>query len=161
MKPRFKQQKKDKKRRAEVKEIMDEFDEENPQVDSRLSENDVQHIHDIARESRMNELLIEDLKIDEEELEKAKKKIIKLSPYSRKFKFRSVIYKDLKGFYKVEVLLNLFHDSILKEGINIGMEFGTKFLIEDIQNKRFSKEDIMNMTPEEIDEYCEEVREEI
>ena len=43
----------------------------------------------------------------------------------------------------------------------IGANYGKKFIVEDIQNERFSKEDIINMTPEEINEYCDEIRDEI
>lgn len=66
-----------------------------------------------------------------------------------------------KKYEKVEDLIYKFHDSILKEGMEIGLAYGQKFLVEDIQNKRFSKEDLKNMNEKELKEYYDENREEI
>ena len=49
----------------------------------------------------------------------------------------------------------------MKDGLIIGMQYGKKFIIEDIQNHRFTEEDLLNMSEEELNDYCREIREEI
>ena len=125
-----------------------------------LSSADVEMIFDVTRESRVD-YLFEMLNVNEEDVKKAKGKIIKLHPQSTELPLLSTLYKNHNGKYKLETLLNEYHDSILSEGIMYGISYGKKFIVEDIHNKRFSKEDILNMTDEEIFEYVDEKREEI
>ena len=90
----------------------------------------------------------------------AKKKVIKLGPKSE-YPLFSTLYRDHDGLYKVETLINEYHDSTLREGMMVGISYGEKFIVEDIQNNRFTKEDILNMGMDEIIEYCDEERDEI
>ena len=125
-----------------------------------LSSEDIEMIFDVIKESRID-YLFEMLNVDEEDVKEAKGKIIKLHPRSTEWPLLSTLYKNHKGKYKLETLLNEYHDSTLSEGMMHGFNYGKKFITEDIQNKRFSKEDILNMTEEEIFEYSNEKREEI
>ena len=129
-------------------------------VTEELSEEDVPLILEIIREARLNDLF-KDLNIDEDELKKVKRKVIKLSPKSSEFPLISELYRNHKGNYKVEDLMNEYHDSILRDGMIIGMDYGKKFIVEDLQSKRFSKNDIKKMSKNQINEYCDEIREEI
>ena len=45
--------------------------------------------------------------------------------------------------------------------MEIRLAYGQKFLVEDIQNKRFSKKDLKNMNEKELLEYYNENREKI
>ena len=135
-------------------EAMEEY------IKSGLSEEEIEMLLDVIRESRLNDLF-DELEIDKDKLEKAKKRKIKLHPESTEWPLLSTLYRDHKGKYKVEDLINEYHDSILAEGTIVGINYGKKFIVEDIQNKRFSKEDIMNMSKDEIGEYCDENRESI
>ena len=116
---------------------------------------------DLIRELRLEDLFEEEFDVSVDELNEAKKRIIKLKPGSDEYGLKSIIFRKHNGQYKVETLLNQYHDSILREGYSVGYDYGRKFLIQDIQSGRFSKDDIMKMTHDEILEYCEEVREEI
>lgn len=129
-------------------------------VTEELSEEDVPLILEIIREARLNDLF-KDLNIDEDELKKVKRKVIKLSPKSSEFPLMSELYRNHKGNYKVEDLMNEYHDSILRDGMIIGMDYGKKFIVEDLQSKRFSENDIKKMSKNQINEYCDEIREEI
>ncbi len=117
-------------------------------------------INEASRELRLNSLF-EDLNVDEADLMKAKKKIIKLSPQSAEYPLFSTLYREHDGKYMVETLLNQYHDSTFREGALVGMNYGQKFIVEDIQNNRFTKEDILNMSKEEIIKYCDENRDEV
>ena len=117
-------------------------------------------INEASRELRLNSLF-EDLNVDEADLMKAKKKIIKLSPQSAEYPLFSTLYREHDGKYMVETLLNQYHDSTFREGVIIGMGYGKKFIFEYIQNNRFTKEDILNMSQEEIIKYCDENRDEV
>jgi hypothetical protein len=129
-------------------------------VGTEITKKDVGIVHEIARDARLNELF-KDLNIDFDELESVKKKVIRLRPKSKEYRLFSTLFRDHDGRYKVDHLINEYHDSILREGIEYGIGYGKKFIVEDIQNNRFTKEDIKNMTKDEIDEYCDEIREEI
>lgn len=117
-------------------------------------------INEASRELRLNSLF-EDLNVDEADLMKAKKKIIKLSPQSAEYPLFSTLYREHDGKYMVETLLNQYHDSTFREGALVGMNYGQKFIVEDIQNNRFTKEDILNISKEEIIKYCDENRDEV
>ena len=117
-------------------------------------------INEASRELRLNSLF-EDLNVDEADLMKAKKKIIKLSPQSAEYPLFSTLYREHDGKYMVETLLNQYHDSTFREGALVGMNYGQKFIVEDIQNNRFTKEDILNMSKEEIIKYCDENRDDV
>lgn len=117
-------------------------------------------INEASRELRLNSLF-EDLNVDEADLMKAKKKIIKLSPQSAEYPLFSILYREHDGKYMVETLLNQYHDSTFREGALVGMNYGQKFIVEDIQNNRFTKEDILNMSKEEIIKYCDENRDDV
>lgn len=142
-------------------ETQDSHDElENIIKNGNLSPVEVKNFFNAIRDARLN-TLFEDLEIDEKKLDKARKKKIKLSPKSRKWPLLSTPYRDHEGKYVVEDLIYEYHDSVLREGILIGRDYGRKFAVEDIKNKRFGKEDILNMTKNELEEYCDENREEI
>ena len=85
----------------------------------------------------------------------------KVNPKSKEFHLISYLYKKHKGMYKVDTLLNEYHDDTLREGMLHGMKYGEKFVIEDLQNKKYTLDDIKKMTDEEILEYCEEIRDKI
>ena len=138
-----------------------QFENMKEYIKNHHSPDEFKQVMDIIRESRVEYLLIGKLNIDEEKLIKTKKKIIKLSPQSKEYPLKSVLFREHDGKYKAETLFNQYHDSILKEGYAVGFDYGRKFFVEDIQNGRFSKEDIMKMTEKEIHEYCDEAREEI
>ena len=118
-------------------------------------------VMDIITESRLDYLLENDLKIDKEKSDKIRKKVIKITPKSEEYNLKSELFRQHNGKYKVETLLIQYHDLILKRGYSYGYNYGRKFLVEDIQNGRFTKDDIMNMSQDEIDKYCEEQREKI
>ena len=117
-------------------------------------------VMDVIRESRIDHLF-EGFGIGEEDLKEIKKKIIKITPKSKELSLKSTLYRKHNGKYKVETLLNQYHDRILKEGYHIGYGYGRKFLVKDIQNGRFTEEDIKNMSREEVMEYGDEVRDDI
>lgn len=153
-----------KKSREEVKKMVNDMNEmENFEryAKSGLSSEEVAMILDVIRESRLEHFFEEELNIDKDKLEEAKKRTIRLHPESTEWPLLSTLYRDHDGEYKVEDLFNEYHDSILRDGVMVGNDYGEKFLIEDIQNKRFSKEDILNMSEDEIKEYCNEERESI
>jgi len=129
-------------------------------IEDDLTDNDVKLIMEVIREKRLQELF-EKLNIDPEKLEKARKKKITLHPQSVKWPLFSTLYRDKKGKYKVEDLIYEHHDSILREGMIVEISYGKKFAVEDLQNKRFTKEYIRNMSREEMEEYLYEDREEI
>lgn len=158
MKNKMKRKLKNKISREKLKKILnDESEVDNMKkiIKSDLSDGDIELIMDISRESRLDNLF-ENLNINKDELAKAKKKIIKLHPKSTEWPLLSTLYKNHKGKYKAETLFNEYHDSTLREGMVFGITYGKKFLVEDIQNKRFSKKDILNMSEDEIFEYCDE-----
>lgn len=148
------------KRREKIEKLMSNPEEFKNKMQSEITSKDFEIVYEIARDSRI-EGLIENLGIDKKEYEKAKGKIVKLSPSSTEFPLLSTLYRKHNGKYKVEDLINQYHDSVLREGIEVGIEYGKKFLAEDIQNKRFTKKDIMKMSKQEIDKYCDEIRDEI
>lgn len=129
-------------------------------IDNGLSYKEFEMLMGVFREIRMARLF-NDLNIDENRLKKAKDTTVRLHPNSTEWPLLSALYRNRNGNYKVETLINQYHDSILQEGILIGMDYGKKFIIEDLQNRRFSKQDVMNMSNSEISEYCEENRQEV
>jgi hypothetical protein len=149
-----------KARREKIAKLMENPEKFKEKMGSEITEKDVGLIHEIARDARLDELF-DDLNINKDQLEHVKKQIIKLSPKSVEYPLFSTLFRDHDGNYKVEDLINEYHDSILREGMLFGMDYGKKFLAEDIQSKRFTKEDLMNMTQEEIIEYGDEIRDEI
>ena len=149
-----------KKRHAKIKKLMDNPKTTEEELENEITEDDLDIVHEIARNERLNQLFRE-LNIDENKLKKAKKQVITLKPKSKKFPLMSTLFRDHNGKYKVEDLINEYHDTILKEGFETGFDYGMKFVAEDIQNGRFTKEDIMNMTDEEIYKYCDENKDEI
>ena len=122
-------------------------------ISGNLKEKEVKIIMDITREIRIDEL-IQKLNINFENYLNNKNKIIKLKPNSKEYSLISNQFKKHDGLYKLEDLLNEYHDSVLREGTIIGISYGKKFIIEDIQNGRYTKEDFINMNPIEIKEYC-------
>ena len=148
------------KRREWIAKLMEDPEKFKEKMGTEITEKDFELVHEISRDSRLNELF-EDLNIDPVQLEIVKKKVIKLSPDSVEYPLFSTLFRDHDGNYKVEDLIYEYHDSILREGMMIGMDYGKKFITEDIQNGRFTKEDILKMTSEEIIEYGDEIREEI
>ena len=127
-----------------LKEIMSD-ENQTETLEKMMRDQDIPYelFYEVSRELRLNRLFY-DLNVDEADLMKAKKKVIKLSPESTEYP-----------------LLNEYHDSTFREGVIIGMGYGKKFIFEDIQNNRFTKEDILNMSQEEIIKYCDENRDEI
>lgn len=148
------------RRREELKKLMENPEKFKEKIGTEVGEKDLMLVHEIARDSRLEEL-IKNLDIDQDQYEQVKKQVIKLHPKSTEYPLLSTLFRNHKGKYKVEDLIYEYHDSILKEGIEVGMDYGKKFLIEDLQSKRFTKKDILNMSKSDIDEYCEEIREEI
>ncbi|MDO5810581.1 MAG: hypothetical protein Q4Q37_05760 [Methanobrevibacter sp.] len=146
--------------REKLKELLnDESQVETVQNMIKNNEIPFDMFHEVSRELRM-EQLFEDLNVDWKDLMNAKKKVIKLGPKSE-YPLFSTLYRDHDGQYKVETLINEYHDSTLREGMMVGISYGEKFIVEDIQNNRFTKEDILNMGMDEIIEYCDEERDEI
>ncbi len=146
--------------REKLKELLnDESQVETVQNMIKNNEIPFDMFHEVSRELRM-EQLFEDLNVDWKDLMNAKKKVIKLGPKSE-YPLFSTLYRDHDGLYKVETLINEYHDSTLREGMMVGISYGEKFIVEDIQNNRFTKEDILNMGMDEIIEYCDEERDEI
>lgn len=148
------------KRRAQLEKLMEDPIKFQNKIGTEIRENDVQIIHEICRDARLDEL-IESMDIDKKEYEKTRNEIITLNPDDEDYPLHSKLFKNLKGKYEFEKLLFKYHDSVLRGGMIIGMDYGKKFLIEDIQNNRFTKKDIINMTKKQVDEYCDEVREQI
>ena len=154
---------KNKYTRKQLKEIMKTGKPEEDFMDiitSNLTSKEVKMVIQITRELRVEEL-IENLNINIENYLKTKNKIIKLKPNSKEYNLISKEFKEHKGLYKVKDLLNEYHDIVLKEGIILGMDYGQKFVIEDIQSGRYTKEDLINMNPTELQEYCQEDRDKI
>ncbi|MBQ8018252.1 MAG: hypothetical protein IJ258_09145 [Methanobrevibacter sp.] len=149
-----------KRRRAKLEKLMQDPEKFQSLMGTEITEKDVPLVHEIARDSRIEDL-IERLNIDKDKFEKARKKIIKLSPNSTECHMTSTLFREHNGNYLVEDLLYEYHDSILKEGLAVGEAYGNKFLLEDIQSNRFTKEDLMKMSKRKIDKYCDEVRDEI
>lgn len=146
--------------REKLKELLnDESQVETVQNMIKNNEIPFDMFHEVSRELRM-EQLFEDLNVDGKDLMNAKKKVIKLGPKSE-YPLFSTLYRDHDGLYKVETLINEYHDSTLREGMMVGISYGEKFIVEDIQNNRFTKDDILNMGMDEIIEYCDEERDEI
>ncbi len=146
--------------REKLKELLnDESQVETVQNMIKNNEIPFDMFHEVSRELRM-EQLFEDLNVDWKDLMNAKKKVIKLGPKSE-YPLFSTLYRDHDGLYKVETLINEYHDSTLREGMMVGISYGEKFIVEDIQNNRFTKDDILNMGMDEIIEYCDEERDEI
>ena len=146
--------------REKLKEMMkDESQIETVQNMIHNQELTFEMFYEVSRELRLDHLF-EKLNVNERDLINAKKKVIKLGPKSE-YPLFSTLYRDHNGKYKVETLINEYHDSTLREGMAVGIVYGEKFIVEDIQNKRFTKEDIINMSQEEIFEYCDENREKI
>ena len=146
--------------REKLKELLnDESQVETVQNMIKNNEIPFDMFHEVSRELRM-EQLFEDLNVDWKDLMNAKKKVIKLGTKSE-YPLFSTLYRDHDGLYKVETLINEYHDSTLREGMMVGISYGEKFIVEDIQNNRFTKEDILNMGMDEIIEYCDEERDEI
>lgn len=119
--------------------------------------------HEIISELKTQQLdvLIEDLKISREDFEKLSKKIIRIRRNSGEYPFESDVYGKHNGNYKFETLIYQYLESVIREGMIVGMQFGKKFMIRDLQNHRFSREDVENMSEKEIEEYCDEVVEDI
>lgn len=141
---------------------------------NKLEEGDVTIKHTIAvefskeeyelifnlRDEQLN-ILYDDLNVDKEKLEKINKRIITIRPKSHEYPFNSTLYKNHNGKYKFQTLMYQYHESILKESIAVGMQYGKRFIVEDLQNKRFDKEYIENMGSDEIKRYCSEIKEDI
>lgn len=120
----------------------------------------MKRFYEISRNERLKHFL-EELTDDEECYYKIKDEEINLRPQLIHDNLISRLYKNHEGNYKIEDLLIEYHDCVFKEGVEIGMKYGKKFMVQDIQNNRFDKESIMNMTEEERIEYLDENREEI
>lgn len=160
MKNNHRRMKKHRADREKLKELMN--DDSQVETVKKMIQNEelpFEMFYEVSRELRM-EQLFEDLNIDNDDLTKAKKKVIKLGPKSE-YHLCSTLYRDHNGQYKVETLINEYHDSTFREGMIVGIDYGEKFIVEDIQNNRFTKEDILNMSLDEIIEYCDEDRDEI
>ena len=147
-------------RRAKIARLLEDPEKFKEKLGSEITEKDVGLVHEITREARLNELF-EELNIDSDQLERVKRQVIRLTPKSAEYRLFSTLFRDHDGNYKVCDLMNEYHDSILREGMMIGIDYGKKFIAEDVQSGRFTKEDLMNMTHEEIIEYGDEIREEI
>jgi hypothetical protein len=159
----FKNRIRNKRLREKISKMVnseDEFENFKKYMNNGISSEEFTIIMEVIRESRLNGLF-SDLKIDEAKLKKAKRKVIKLSPESSQFPLMSELYQNHNGKYIVEDLMNEYHDSILRDGMIIGMDYGKKFIVEDLQNSRFTRKDIEEMPTEKIHEYCEEIRKEI
>lgn len=162
MKNRTKRRLKNKKLRKKIKEMM-ENEEPAEELQKYLKNDDYESFEifmDVSRELRLNDLF-SDLDIDEAELKKAKRRIVKINPKSPKWPLTSTLYRNHKGKYQVETLMNQYHDSVFRDGLVFGLSYGRKFLVEDLQNGRFTKQDILEMNEEEVSKYCDEERKEI
>ena len=129
-------------------------------IKDKVIEKDLKLFFEIARENRLNNLF-EDLNIDKNKLKKARKKVIKLSPNSKNYHLISHIFCNHKGQYHVDHLFNEYHDDIFRNGMIVGIEYGKKFIVKDIQENRITKEDLLNMNNDELYNYFYEEREEI
>lgn len=162
MKNKIKNRQQNKKMREKLKQMMlnEDQSEFKEFAKKNISKEMFEMMMDVNRELRLNDLF-ENLEIDKNELEKAKKTIVKLSPKSAEWPLLSTLYRNHNGKYKVETLLNQYHDSTIRDGILIGIDYGKKFIVQDLQSQRFSKDDIINMSEDDVMEYCDENREEI
>lgn len=124
------------------------------------SEKEIFMILDVIRDKRLKGLF-DDLNIDEEKLKEALEKEIELSPKSVEYPLFSTLYRDHDGKYKVKDLINEYHDSIIREGAMIGIQYGKKFIVEDFQNKKITLNQLQKMSSDEITEYISQVREDI
>lgn len=107
------------------------------------------------------DILYDDLKIDKKQIEKVNKKLVTIKPKSKEYPFKSTLYKNRKGKYKFQTLLYQYHEKVLKDSIFIGMQYGKRIAVEDLQNNRIDGEYIKNMSADEVEKYCNEVREDI
>ena len=107
MKNRIKNSRNNKKMREKIKQMMlnkdtSEFEEF---AKKNISKEMFEMMMDVNRELRLDDLFI-DLEIDKDELEKAKKTIVKLNLKSAEWPLFSTLYRDHDGKYKVETLMN-------------------------------------------------------
>ena len=107
------------------------------------------------KESMLNDLF-DELKIDKNKLEIAKKEKIQLDPKSTEVPLFSTLYRDKKGDFTFEELTNMYYGEILREGIEMGIPYGKKLIAEDIQSNKITKEKILKMSDEDLVEYYEE-----
>lgn len=166
----FKKRKTNEKFRSKIKNIIKDMDceeliesDENLYklsniINKPLSDEETEIIFDVFRQRRIKEFF-KKLNIENEKFKSTSNKVIKINPSNDKL--ISLVYRKHKGNYKISTLIEEFHDAALSEGNKIGIRYGAKFAIEDLQNKRFTKEDFENMTEDEIIEYCNEIRNEI
>ena len=147
-------------RRRKLSKLMSDPDTFEDKLEGNVTEKDIELMHEIARESRLNDLF-DDLNINKTKIKKLQKKVIKLSPKSKKYHLTSHIFSKHKGLYRVGDLLDEYHDDILRTGMLVGIYYGKKFIIKDIQDNRITKQDLMNMNDDELYEYFYEQREEI
>lgn len=162
MKNRTKKRLKNKNLHKKIKEMM-ENDVPAEELQKYLKKDDYESFEifmDVSRELRLNDFF-SDLNVDETELEKAKRTIVKINPKSPKWPLTSTLYRNHNGKYQVETLMNQYHDSVFRDGLLFGLSYGRKFIIEDLQNGRFTKQDILDMSKEEVLKYCDEDRKEI
>ena len=147
--------------REELKEILNDetqTDYMKKLIDGGLSTKEFNIMFEVMRELRI-EGLFEELNIDPEKYNQAKNEIIKLNPESKDLHLVSVLFRDLKGKYRLEELLNKYHDDVLKSGTIFGICYGKKFVIEDLQNGTYTIRDFKKMTKEEMIEYGDKERE--
>ena len=114
-----------------------------------------EHYYRINQNLRF-EYLFEILNIDFNEYKKVKNKILKLKPDSEEIPLFSPFFKNHKGNYKLETLLRQHHDENLKTGIELGICYGKKFAIEDLQNNKYTIEDFKKMNKDDIWDYINE-----
>lgn len=148
------------RQRAKLERLMNDPEKFISLIGTEITEKDVALVHEIARDARIDDL-IESLNIDKNQFQKARKKVIKLSPNSTECHMLSALFRDYDGKYLVEDLLYEYHDSILREGVMLERHTATSFLLKIFRIIVLAKNDIMNMGKKKIDEYCNEVRDEI
>lgn len=86
--------------------------------------------------------LFNKLCLDEDHINESLNKKLKLNPKSKKIVLMSSLYKMDKGKFKVSDLIDKHYFNTLFQGREIGIIYGEKMIIEDIQTKKLRKQDI-------------------
>lgn len=104
-----------------------------------------------SREERLGDLYSE-LKIDRSFEDKE----IELGPESGNLELISLLFKNKKGRFTVKELIDEYYRDSLGDGTEVGMAYGTKFIVQDIQNGKITLNKLKKMSDNEITLYLNE-----
>ena len=147
--------------KEKIRNIINTYDEES-QIEymDNMPIEEIEIMAEVYCEMRIEHLL-EQLKIPLEDYKKIQNKVINLNSKSKEIQLISYVFREYKGNYTLKQLLINYHDEVLKDGIEIGLKYGKKFIVEDIQQNRFTKETLKNISENEYYEYIYEELDEI